>query len=152
MRNLKAEASSLLDSLLMWFLFASLVLGSPSAEGQYFKNSYAVVIGVNKAPSSNWPLLTYPEKDAKAVGDLLASQGFKVIRLYGPDAKKFNIVSTLTNLARKLTSDDRVLVYFAGHGDTEMFGGQSYGYIVPYDGGKDPAAYISMEEIKELST
>lgn len=132
-------------------LLLALLLASPAAVGQNFSKSYAVVIGVNSVPSSRLPQLTHPEDDARAVADLLEHQGFEVTRLIGKDAKKLNIVSELTSLAHRLSSQDRVLVYFAGHGHSETFGTQKYGYLVPYDGDDTSATYLSMGEIRDLS-
>jgi uncharacterized caspase-like protein len=42
-------------------------------------------------------------------------------------------------------------IFFAGHGYTERFAGQDYGYIIPYDAAEYSNTYISMEELQTLS-
>jgi hypothetical protein len=82
----------------------------------------------------------------------LRQQGFEVIPLYNRQATKAAIISKMqSNLAPRLRQQDRVLVFFAGHGYTERLAGQNFGYIVPYDGTGDAATYISMEELQAQS-
>lgn len=72
--------------------------------------------------------------------------------LYDAQATTTAIVSALqTRLAPRLAAEDRVLVFFAGHGYTEHLGEQDFGYLVPYDGTEDSATYLSMEELRTLS-
>ena len=60
------------------------------------------------------------------------------------------IIRRLNHIARQLKREDRVLIFFAGHGYTETFGGQDFGYIVPYDG-NDTSTYISVDQLREFS-
>jgi tetratricopeptide (TPR) repeat protein len=126
---------------------------SADLRAQSFDKSYAVVIGIDDyLDSKKWPHLDYPEKDAKALGDFLVSQGFVLKPFYGPAAKKQAILSYMQDtLAPKLTSHDRVLVFFAGHGHTENLGGKKRGYIVPYDGDAS-SSLISMAELQDESS
>ena len=123
------------------------------AGAQFFDHSYAIVIGIDAyAHSTTWPTLRYAVKDAEAMTGLLRSQGFMVTPLYGPAAKKAAIISAMEDeLAPKLRPGDRVLVFFAGHGKTEMLGGEKRGYIVPYDGNSG-SSLISMAELKNQSS
>jgi hypothetical protein len=123
-----------------------------AAHGQdLFKNNYAVVIGINKVVGSRLAALSYAENDAHSMAVFLERQRFRVTALYGSAAGKYAIIGAMTDLARRVTQDDRVLVFFAGHGYTEEFGGRRYGYLVPADGADDSAKYVSMEELRELS-
>jgi tetratricopeptide (TPR) repeat protein len=103
--------------------------------------SYAVVIGISKYPKLGpKQQLNFPERDASAMYSvLISSEGgnFKaenVHRLIGPQATLANIRKEIGEwLPSVAKEDDRVLIYFAGHGF--IFDGK--GYLAPYD--VDPA-------------
>lgn len=119
---------------------------------QFFAHSYAIVIGIDHYAAPKWPTLGYAVKDAQAMAALLGSQGFTVISLYESQATKEAILSAMQdNLAPRLGTSDRVLVFFAGHGQTETLGGEKRGYIVPYDGDQG-SSLISMAELQEQSS
>lgn len=123
-----------------------------SAAAQFYKKSYAIVIGINTYPSPKWRDLQYARRDAESMAALLKTQGFEVIALYDAQATKTAIIAKLQNyFAPRVQSGDRVLVFFAGHGYTETLGEKDWGYIVPQDGGSESATYISMEELQTLS-
>ncbi|NIR47648.1 polysaccharide deacetylase, partial [candidate division KSB1 bacterium] len=122
------------------------------ARTQFYQNSYALVIGINEYPSPNWSRLNYARKDAQGVAAFLTSRGFEVTQLYDTQATRTRIISEMHKIAKKVEENDRILVFFAGHGHTERFGEQDAGYIVPYDGTYDSATFISMEEIRSQST
>ncbi len=99
--------------------------------------SYAVVIGV--ANYKNLPAkaqLDFPERDAEAVYSILISpeggnfRAENVHRLIGPKATLANIRQELETWLPAVTKDDdRVLIYFAGHG----FVNNERAYLAPYD-------------------
>lgn len=138
--------------LLVCPVFLMILFGTDAIAG-YYDRSYALVIGINKYPSPKWDDLDYARGDAEAVASFLDSQGFEVIPLYDRQATKTAIISRMQNvLARKVGKDDRVLVFFAGHGHTETLSGKDWGYIVPYhEGNLSSASYISMEELQAQS-
>ncbi len=145
LKNIKTSVAIMLG-LLVFFMMAD-------ATAQYHGQSYALVIGIDKFSSAKWPKLSYAKKDAEGVADFLRSQGFKVFSLYNERATKTAIIAMLQNiLAPLLKENDRVLVFFAGHGFTETLGGEERGYIVPYDGGDYSATYVSMEELRDQSS
>ena len=123
------------------------------AADQFFEHSYAVVIGIDHYPSRMWPQLQYAVKDARAIAAYLRTQNYdQIITLIDEQATKQAIVAAMQNqLAPKLKSKDRVLIFFAGHGYTESLGGKDRGYLVPYDGDRQSAGYISVEELWALS-
>lgn len=99
--------------------------------------SYALVIGIsqyqNLPPAAQ---LRYPELDANAVyATLISAQGGQfpaehVHLLVGNQATRANVVRELEQWLEVTTkADDRVLIYFAGHGF--IAGGK--GYLAPYD-------------------
>ena len=99
--------------------------------------SYALVVGVaNYQNLEAKDQLKFAERDAEAIYSILISpeggnfRAENVHRLIGPRA-------TLANLRRELeqwlptvaANEDRVLIYFAGHGF--VYGGKAY--LAPYD-------------------
>src|SRR5437016_156041 len=138
----------LFTALSAFFMFAI------SVQAQYFEHSYAIVVGINKYQSTQWPKLSYAVKDGQAVAAYLNAQGYdQIITLYDERATKEAIMSAMQNiLAPRLKSHDRVLVFFAGHGYTETLGGKDRGYIVPFDAGIRSASFISMEELFDQSS
>jgi len=118
----------------------------------FYSRSYAVLVGVGRYPSSQWNDLSYARKDAEAMARLLQRQGFEVIELYDERATQKSIVSVFEDyLAPRLARDDRVLVFFSGHGDTQTLGGKDFGYLVPHDASGSRGSMISMNTLRNLS-
>ena len=118
-----------------------------------YEHKIAVVIGINKY--NPWPGLEYAVNDAKAVRGSLERMGYdKVIEIYDRDATRLRIARILGDeLLGTLGPNDCLLVYFAGHGATEILkDGAQEGYIVPVDA--DTANYegsaISMSYIHSM--
>ncbi len=120
--------------------------------------SWAVVIGVNDyKKAEGFDSLPYAVADAKAVKDLLVSHlGFakdRVIMLENPTKQAMEYVLG-DQLRRKVKEEDRVLVFFSGHGTTEKLAGDDMmGFLVPSDGKKDAlySTAISMDQIDSWS-
>ena len=110
---------------------------TPTPAATTMPQSYALVIGI--AQYQNLPAsaqLRYPESDASAVySTLISEQGGQfpaehVHLLVGQEATRVNILNELEGwLERTTRENDRVLIYFAGHG----FISGAKGYIAPYD-------------------
>jgi len=117
-----------------------------------FARSYAVVIGINGYTHSKWPKLNYALKDAQGFSAFLREQGFEVIELYEDEATKSAILSSIEDkLVPRLTADDRVVVFFAGHGETRAVGSVDRGYLVPVDGTDSYASLIPVTQLHDLS-
>lgn len=106
---------------------------------ELYSGSRAVVIGINNY--QYWPKLEYAVNDANAIADTLHKKlGFpseNIITLIDGEATSERITEvlgyTLAN-PEKVKEDDRVFVFFAGHGTTRtMPNGKSLGYIIPVD-------------------
>jgi VWFA-related protein len=121
------------------------------SQDPFFSHSYAVVIGIDRYP--HFQQLHNAVSDARAIADYLRTQNYdQVITLYDEQATKQAILAAMQNqLAPRLKKDDRVLVFFAGHGFTETLGGKDRGYFVPYDGERQSAGFISMDELLSLA-
>jgi len=117
-----------------------------------FRNSYAIVVGINTYPSQKWPTLSYAVQDAKGFAAFLKSQRFEVVELYEERATKQAIVAAVEDrLVSKLTNADRVAFFFAGHGVTRTVAGDQRGYLVPYDGTESFASLLSMSQLHDFS-
>src|SRR5690242_337912 len=84
-----------------------------------YKNSYALVIGIDTYTDPRFAPLGKAEDDATAFAELIKRPpfNFDVSTLFGKDATRDGIETALFQL-RATGPDDRVLVYFAGHGYT----------------------------------
>jgi peptidoglycan/xylan/chitin deacetylase (PgdA/CDA1 family) len=124
-----------------------------------YRESWAVVVGIDEYKS--WPRLQYAVSDARAVRELLVGKyQFKpenVTLLLNQDATREKILAALGDRladGEKVQKDDRVFVFFAGHGITRKLpNGRSLGYIVPVEA--DTANYqsqaISMTNFQDVS-
>lgn len=120
-----------------------------------YGKSYAVIIGINDY--EKWPGLEFAVADANAIKNTLQKTGFDDITLImDKEATQRRILTELFHrLPEKVGRNDRVLFYFAGHGQTEdLPGGGKKGYIIPVDAETDSYAStaVSMEQIRSLSS
>jgi peptidoglycan/xylan/chitin deacetylase (PgdA/CDA1 family)/uncharacterized caspase-like protein len=131
----------------------------PKATEPPYRESWAAVIGVDSY--QKWPKLRYAAHDATAVHDLLVQKyKFKpdhVFLLLNEQATRENILSLLGDkLANPemVKKDDRVFVFFAGHGATRKLpSGRDLGYIIPVEA--DLSSYqgqaISMTNFQDIA-
>jgi peptidoglycan/xylan/chitin deacetylase (PgdA/CDA1 family)/uncharacterized caspase-like protein len=124
-----------------------------------YRESWAVVIGIDKYIS--WPKLQYAVNDAQGIKELLIRKyRFKpenIITLFDEQATRERILSVLGDdmgNTEKVKKDDRMFVFFAGHGVTRKLpSGRDLGYIVPVDA--DLQNYqgkaISMTNFQDIS-
>jgi peptidoglycan/xylan/chitin deacetylase (PgdA/CDA1 family)/tetratricopeptide (TPR) repeat protein len=129
------------------------------APAALYRESWAVVIGINAY--QKWPKLSYAVNDAEGVRDsLVRKYRFKpenVTVLLDAEATRERILSVLGDTLadpKKVQREDRVFVFFAGHGITRRLpNGKSLGYIVPVDA--DTSNYqstaISMTNFQDIS-
>jgi peptidoglycan/xylan/chitin deacetylase (PgdA/CDA1 family)/uncharacterized caspase-like protein/predicted negative regulator of RcsB-dependent stress response len=123
-----------------------------------YANSWAVVIGINDY--QKWPKLQYAVNDADAMAQTLTGHfGFApdhVITLKNGDATRNRILATFHDQFDNdsLKKDDRVFVFFAGHGATRhLSSGRDIGYIIPADASVENLATdaIPMTEIQNIA-
>jgi len=124
-----------------------------------YGKSWALVVGIDSY--TQWPKLEYASHDAQAVADMLTGRfGFpasQVIVLKNEQATRNNILAAFHDrLADDRTGkDDRVFVFFAGHGATRrLASGRELGYIIPVDSSPsefatDAIAMTDMQNIAE---
>jgi tetratricopeptide (TPR) repeat protein len=128
---------------------------STSHRKALYGRSFAIVIGINKY--EKWPGLEFAVADANAVKNTLQKTGFDDITvIMDQEATQRRILTELFHvLPQKVERNDRVLFYFAGHGQTaDAPGGGKKGYIIPVDAEADSYASsaVSMEQIRSLSS
>lgn len=123
-----------------------------------YRDSWAVLIGIDDY--AHWPRLNYAVNDAKGVESLLKDKfGFRedrIFRLHDRAASRGNIQSLLGDYLgdpRRVQREDRVFVFFAGHGATRpLASGRDLGYLIPADGKPDElhGTAISMSTLQDI--
>ena len=131
----------------------------PGAAGQsFYLDSWAVIIGINDYQHRRVPKLSYAVNDARAIERTLLAQGFRrerVFTLLDTQATKVAIERLLGDQLRvQMGANERLLVFFAGHGKTDpLRTGEEEGYLLPVDG--DPgqlfSTSISMTALRQIS-
>ena len=126
---------------------------SPLSVNKIYSKSWAIVIGINQY--EKWPGLEYAVNDATAIKNKLNELGFdEIISLTDHEATRQKITQVLGDrLPREAKKNDRVLIFFAGHGQTEELDGKQCGYIIPVDGEMRNyfSSAISMVQVREFS-
>lgn len=125
---------------------------SSSAEYNFYRKRWAVIIGINDY--KNWPKLVDAVNDARSVKGRLEKRGFEIIYLENQAATRDRITRVLWDeLPGKLEWDDLVLVFFSGHSDTEIIDDTTeMGYMIPVDAMPQVwSTAISVEWIRQLS-
>lgn len=113
-----------------------------------YNNSYALVIGVSDY-SNGWPKLPSAVSDARDVAKELEQRNFNVSLVLNPS--KVELEEKLNDFIFTYGSDenDRLLIYFAGHGYTmDMAYGSKMGFIVPVDA---PLPHVNNIEFRRKS-
>ena len=163
---IKGKRASIVLCLLLVLFIASDALCAPKSKrgvkvtskappslSELYKNSYAVIIGINRY--EKWPSLEYAVNDAKAMERRLKDLGFETTTLIDYNATKANILKFLGDeLPRKVEKNDRVVIFFAGHGQTEeLADGTQMGYIIPVDADTRDifSTAISMDQVRIFS-
>ena len=124
---------------------------SDPAPAPPFRRSIAVVIGIDSYGHGVPPLRT-AVNDARRLGELLATHhGYEVVTLLDADATRARIVTLLKEeLPARVEPDDRVCLYFAGHGVAVDGHDGPNGYLLPVDASRaDESTFLSMPLVHE---
>ncbi len=113
-------------------------------------STYLLGIGINMY--ENFPTLFNAVKDIDDVAALLSEQYYfeqsNIQLLKNQDATRENIIEGLSEYSNILTPDDRLLIYFSGHGFMDK--NKGLGYWIPTDARKDKVfSYVSNAEVRE---
>ena len=104
-----------------------------------YSDSKALVIGVSDYKYVS--PLEFAHKDAEAIADILRSTfsfpNENVHVLLNEEASRENIYKSYLKYQKETNEDDRLIVFFAGHGHTEYGKRGEVGYLVPVDGKPD---------------
>ena len=143
------------NQMLIIFFFG-VSFSSPQPENDFYSESWALLIGINNY--QNETQLNYAVADAMEMQRLLTEKlGFpeqNITLLLDDDATLQGIKKSMQELAGKTSEDDRVLIYFGGHGFTQALpSGGEEGYLIPIDGNSSElfSTSLPMSEMKRLS-
>ena len=121
-----------------------------------YDDSWAVIIGIDKY--ENLSNLDYAVADAEAVQDMLVSKfDYKeenIKLLLNEEANKTNIVNVISDVSLNAGKNDRILIFYSGHGETmHLPDGGEMGYLLPIDGSQDNlfASAIPMDDLTDFS-
>ncbi|MDT8423064.1 MAG: SUMF1/EgtB/PvdO family nonheme iron enzyme [Desulfuromonadales bacterium] len=125
-----------------------------SGEVRLYNKSYAVIVGIDRY--KNLPAdkqLSNAVRDAQGVAEVLRRnyQFDEIITLTDEQATKERIMRLLTtDLPKKMSNEDALFLFWAGHGNQQKNVDGDLGYLIPYDGSVD-AIYrnITMAEIRD---
>lgn len=116
-----------------------------------YSASYAVVIGIDNY--QHFTKLSGAARDAQAMAGELSRRGFEVITLVNEEATRRGILRALqVDLPKRVGPQDRVLIYFAGHGISQGEGAAAMGYLMPVEASPDAPSVdgIDMESLQRV--
>jgi len=125
-----------------------------TGEVQIYRKTFAVIIGIDRYP--NLPpdkQLKNATHDAKGVEEVLRRnyRFDEIVTLFDEQATKDRIMEVLTEeLPAKMTKDDALFLFWAGHGNQEKSEFGELGYLIPYDGSIDKIRKnLTMSELRD---
>jgi hypothetical protein len=108
----------------------------PDAYSGEYGRSFAFLIGISAAyEGTGFPVLPNAERDVAALAKTLESADddqWKVETLLGERATRAGVIDAMSSLADRTARDDRVFVYYAGHGEAHANSRES-GWMIPAD-------------------
>lgn len=112
--------------------------------------NYALFIGIDDYQDNDIKDLAQPVRDAASLKDVLSSfytfEQNNIIFL--KNAQRKDIIDALENMSKKVTGNDNVLIFFAGHGiwDEKL----NTGYWLPADAKlKDKSTYFPNSQLRD---
>jgi hypothetical protein len=122
-------------------------------KGEY----YALIIGIDKYQDPEFPNLDNPIKDAKSFHDVLISEYMFMPEnvIFLKNAGINEIYNALDKLASTITSDDNLLIFYAGHGWWDEKA--NIGYWLPSDARQNSKAQwfrnsVLCDYLKEINS
>jgi hypothetical protein len=102
-------------------------------QAQLYQNSHALLIGVSDY-QNGWPDLPGVRKDMALVQEALEENGFEVTAVNDPSSEDLKKIFDLFVSLYGRDPENRLLIYFAGHGHSQLQTyGTTMGYLVPTD-------------------
>jgi len=117
---------------------------------------WAAVIGINTYQHPEIPALSYAVNDARSVAAALERLGFTAERIFlllDAQATRQGIESVLYDRLRAAGVNDRLFVFFAGHGETMALPhGDTEGFLLPHDANPRNlfTTAISMSDVRRI--
>ncbi len=155
------RATAVASAMLVWAVLpagAQPPAPGPAGDPSFYAGAWAVIIGINNYDHQRIPPLRYAVNDARAMQQALLGMGFRserVILLLEQQATKQAIERMLGDQLRaQMNPDDRLLVFFAGHGKTDRLRtGEEEGYLLPVDAdpGQLYSSAIGMQALRQIS-
>ena len=126
-------------------------------DSNIYDNSWALVVGINDYDSIQD--LNYAVEDALSIKNMLindyAFPRENVRYLIDQQATQSNIMKELSYLRKVAGTNDRVVFYFAGHGETAELGIEDgdIGFLMPSDADAEDLFFtaIDMEQLKRIA-
>jgi ABC-type amino acid transport substrate-binding protein len=129
------------------FLLTLLLVSFSNVNAQNKGLTYGVFIAIDGYSGNIWTPLKNPVSDAKAIVSVLNEkyEFDQILMLYDEAATRKNVLDRLDEIATQLEPNDRLLIFYSGHG-IEI---EKEGYWVPYGAvGKDRSELIPNSVIK----
>jgi ABC-type amino acid transport substrate-binding protein len=129
------------------FLLTLLLASFSNVNAQNKGLTYGVFIAIDGYSGNIWTPLKNPVSDAKAIVSVLNEkyEFDQILMLYDEAATRKNVLDRLDEIATQLEPNDRLLIFYSGHG-IEI---EKEGYWVPYGAvGKDRSELIPNSVIK----
>ncbi len=100
---------------------------------ELYKGSYALVIGASDYRDNAWADLSSVLQDVNAVSEALQEHGFEVTQVLNPTES--DLIAAMDDFIDNhgYDKDNRLLIYYSGHGHTIERDGRKFGYLVPVD-------------------
>ena len=138
------------------YVFIIVTIGFSITTEDIYDNSWALIIGIDKY--QNVKKLNYAVDDAESIKEILNNSfhfpSDNISILINEEATKQNILKSFSEITKNAKSNDRVLVFFAGHGETmDLPGGGEKGYLIPVEGDAEELylTSIPMDELREIA-
>jgi tetratricopeptide (TPR) repeat protein len=146
---------------LIWLCIFSIVIIS-SASGQFKSKgvTHALVIGISDYQDDQIPDLKYAHSDAKSFAEYLKSPSGGSVEpdfihlLTNEEATCGNVHQALDKLLAETHKNDKVYIFFSGHGDVESIDDKEQGHLLLYN--TSASVYqlcsVKIEDLKKVIT
>src|SRR5262245_60497575 len=119
------------------------------AAGRSGRNVIAV-IGIDRYQHENWRRLANAVADARGAAEMFGKLGFEqVAALFNDQATSEAIEGLVTDDLKQLGPDDSLVLFYAGHGNTQphQIGSQvvSTGHLIPFDASTRTSTWIELD-------
>lgn len=110
--------------------------------------NYLLAIAIDRYIDKSYPVLNNAKLDAERfIKALTERYGFQLVQepIFDEAANRKNIIEAINNLSNFLTAEDKIIIYFAGHGTINPK--TKKGYWIPNDAGTSISDYVPNSSI-----